>query len=186
MNQKIKGRAILVSFIFLMLFFSLPLTVNADVIWLSGWNYRTRHVINHATGAGTNYQVSITVHYGGGAASDDDVYTDRGCRTDFGDIRFTDDDKTTELDYWMESKTDSDNAVFWVEVADDLSSEDQTIYVYWGESESSENGTTPHNPDEHWTLNIPPNVLQLVVATVVLLVIGTIIVSKKTRKRKKR
>jgi len=104
--------------------------------WLTGWSYRKSHVINYAAGAGTLYQKQITVHYGSGTDGDDDVYCTVGgvahCKTDFGDIRFTDDDGSTELDYWMESKTNSDNAVFWVEVADSLESVAQTIYVYYG------------------------------------------------------
>jgi hypothetical protein len=61
-----------------------------------------------------------------------DVYLNGKCRTDFGDIRFTDDDGTTLLDYWIEEKVDSDYAVFWVEVADDLSTTAATIYIYYG------------------------------------------------------
>jgi len=102
--------------------------------WLSGWNYRKSHVINSASGAGTNYQIKIKVHYGSGSDSGEDVYLNSKCRTDFGDIRFTDDDGTTLLDYWMETKVDSDYAIFWVEVKDDLSSSDVTIYIYYGKS----------------------------------------------------
>ena len=36
------------------------------------------------------------------------------CRTDFGDVRFTDDEGTL-LDYWIESKVDGEYAIFWVE-----------------------------------------------------------------------
>jgi len=100
----------------------------------SGWNYRKSHVINKATGAGTNYQVKITVHYSGTADSGGDVYCNSHSKTDFGDIRFTGSDGTTLLDYWMESKTDSNNAVFWVEVKDSLESNNQTIYIYYGNS----------------------------------------------------
>jgi len=67
--------------------------------------------------------------------SGEDVYLDEKCRTDFGDVRFTNNDGTTLLDYWMESKSDSDNAVFWVEVADDLSTNPATIYIYYGKSD---------------------------------------------------
>lgn len=99
--------------------------------FLSGWLYRKSHVIESAVGAGTNYQKRIVVHYGAGADLGEDVYCDSKCKTDFGDIRFTEDDEITELDYWMESKTDSDNAVFWVEISDNLDS-NQTIYIYYG------------------------------------------------------
>jgi len=64
--------------------------------------------------------------------SGENVFLQEKCRTDFGDVRFTDDDETTLLHYWMEEKVDSDYATFWVKVADDLSTENQTIYVYYG------------------------------------------------------
>jgi len=105
--------------------------------WLTGFSYRKSHVINYAAGAGTLYQKQITVHYGSGTDGDDDVYLNSHSRTDFGDVRFTDDDGSTELDYWMESKVDGDYAVFWVEVADDLSSQNQTIYVYYGKADAT-------------------------------------------------
>jgi len=112
--------------------------------WLQGWNYRKSHVINPASGAGTNYQVKITAHYGSGTDSDGDVYLNSHCRTDFGDVRFTKSDGVTLLDYWMESKVDGDYAIFWVEIADDLSSNPVTIYVYYGNS----NVTRADNPQD--------------------------------------
>jgi hypothetical protein len=59
------------------------------------------------------------------------------CRTDFGDVRFTASDGTTLLDYWMESKVNGDYAVFWVKVADDLSSSNATVYIYYGKSDAT-------------------------------------------------
>ena len=100
--------------------------------WLSGWQYRKSHVINPASGAGTNYQIRIKVNYGSGTDSGENVYLNGKCRSDFGDIRFTGSDGVTLLDYWMETKVDGNYAVFWVEVADDLSSNPATIYVYYG------------------------------------------------------
>lgn len=105
--------------------------------WLTGWSYRKSHVIEYAANAGTLYQKKITVHYGSGSDSGEDVYMNSKCKTDFSDIRFTDDDGETELDYWLKEKTDSDNAVFWVEVADDLTSSNVTIYVYYGNASAS-------------------------------------------------
>jgi len=119
--------------------------------WLIGWTYRKSHVINYAAGAGTLYQKQITVHYGSGTDGDDDVYLNSHSRTDFSDVRFTDDDGTTLLDYWMEEKVDSDHAVFWVEVADDLSSSNATIYVYYGKSDA----TTTSNFDNTFIFGDP-------------------------------
>lgn len=102
--------------------------------WLTGWDYRKSHIINYAAGAGTLYQKRIKAHYGSGTDSGEDVYLNSHSRTDFGDVRFTDDDGVTLLDYWIESKVDSDYAIIWVEVADDLSTVNQTIYVYYGKT----------------------------------------------------
>jgi uncharacterized repeat protein (TIGR01451 family) len=99
--------------------------------WLSGWDYRQSHIISGVAGAGVNYQIRIHVEYGSGSSSGDTVYCESHCQTNFGDIRFTDNDGDTQLDYWMEEKTDGDDATFWVEVVDDLGS-DQVIYVYYG------------------------------------------------------
>ena len=109
----------------------------AQLAWLAGWQYRKSHVIDASAGAGTGYQIRIKAYYGNGTDSGEDVYLLNHSRTDFGDVRFTDDDGTTPLDYWMEEKTDSDYAIFWVEVADDLSSVNQTIYIYYGKSDAT-------------------------------------------------
>ena len=87
-------------------------------------------------GTGSVYRYT----YGG---SKNICLTSGKCRTDFGDIRFTDDDGSTLLDYWMESKVDSNYAIFWVEVADNLESSAQTIYVYYGKADATttSNGT---------------------------------------------
>jgi len=102
----------------------------------NSWLYRKCHDINSAVDAGVDYQVQITVYYGAGVSSGGDVYCNSKCKTDFGDIRFTDDDSTTELDYWIESKTDSVSAIFWVEVKDSLDS-NVTIYIYYGNASAT-------------------------------------------------
>ncbi len=110
--------------------------------WMDGWNYRKSHTINGALGAGENYQVRITVNYGTGLDVGDNVYCDAKCQPDFDDIRFTDDDEITSLDYWREEYTEYENATFWVEVADNLDT-DVTIQMYYGNAECSttSNGT---------------------------------------------
>jgi hypothetical protein len=103
--------------------------------WNNGWQYRKSHTIEGSLGAGSGYQVKLTVHYGPGVDSGADVFCDSNCSTDFSDIRFTDNDGTTFLDYWMESSVASDYAVFWVKVGDSLNT-DQEVYVYYGNPES--------------------------------------------------
>jgi hypothetical protein len=98
---------------------------------LSGFKERKSHVLTAGTGAGANYQMRIHIIYGAGADSGEDMYCDSLCKTDFTDIRFTSSDEQTLLSYWLQSKTDSNNAVFWVKVTEDLDA-DKTIFVYYG------------------------------------------------------
>jgi len=111
--------------------------------WLSGWQYRKSHEINGSSaGSVTDYQIRIKVHYGSGTDSGEDVYLNEKCRSDFGDVRFTDDDGTTVLDYWMEEKSDSDYAIFWVKVPSIPSDPDSaTIYIYYGKSDATYAGS---------------------------------------------
>jgi len=84
---------------------------------LPGYAKRQPITINSAS-ALTDYQVKLTVAY------------DTDMQPDFDDLRFTSSDGTTELSYWLESKTDSTSAVVWVKVPT-LSSGDNTIYMYY-------------------------------------------------------
>ncbi|MHA2085839.1 MAG: DUF2341 domain-containing protein [Candidatus Thorarchaeota archaeon] len=112
--------------------------------WLPGYDYRKSHAITGTSGAGTNYQVKVIVHYGSGTDGGENVYLNSNCQIDFDDIRFTDDDGVTQLDYWIEDYVSGEWATFWVEVADNLDT-DQTIYLDYGNpiavSESSGDDT---------------------------------------------
>lgn len=116
-----------------------------DVLsWLVGWNSRKSHVIENVTGAGTDYQVMIHVHKGQLGDDGWDVYLDDDdCRDDFGDIRFTGSDGMSQLSFWMESVNHGSDALFWVKVAEDLSTENQTIYLYYDNPQA----TTTSNGD---------------------------------------
>lgn len=70
----------------------------------------------------TDYQIKVVLTY------------DSDMRTDFGDIRFTDQDGTTLLDYWLEAKTNSTEATFWVKVPTLPAESVATIYAYYGNS----------------------------------------------------
>lgn len=106
----------------------------------STWGYRKYHNITHATGAGAGYQTCIIAYYGTGTDgvnyydSHDagKCYLNSHSQTDFDDVRFCDNDETTLLDYWAQYVIDSTGAVFWVEIADDISSDDTAIWVYYG------------------------------------------------------
>lgn len=105
--------------------------------WLSGYGYRQGHVITHAAGSGTGYQMRYDVFKAAGSSSGSSIYLNTHCRDDFADIRFTRDDGSTLLDHFMESVVSGTSAIFWVEVSDDLSSVDQTIYVYYDNAAAS-------------------------------------------------
>jgi hypothetical protein len=115
-------------------------------VGLTGWSYRKSHLITASAGAGTLYQVGIKVYKTTGTDGTEavngttfgKVYVGSNCRADFGDIRFTTNDGTTLLDYWMETYTSGTSALFWVEVAGDLSTVDKTIYVYYGNSSATD------------------------------------------------
>ena len=49
-----------------------------------------------------------------------------GMKPDFSDIRFLDDTKGVELPYWIESKTDSSNALVWLKTGNN-----NNIYMYY-------------------------------------------------------
>ena len=95
------------------------------------WQYRKSHILQFAAGAGSGYQVVITVHYGSGTDSDENVYLDEMCNSDFSDIRFTS-GLGEDLSYCIVSKIDGSQAVVWVKIDDDLSVENATFHIYYG------------------------------------------------------
>jgi len=66
--------------------------------------FRKSHEINSAVGAGTLYQKRIIVHRNVGVDAGEDVYLGTKCMDNFGDIRFTENDGVTPLDYWMQER----------------------------------------------------------------------------------
>lgn len=104
--------------------------------------HRKSHNITGAYGAGTNYQVKIIAYKATGTDSAGVVYLGTGVQNDFDDVRFTDNDETTSLDFYIASTTSGVSAEFWVEVADTLTS-NATIYVYYenASATSASNGS---------------------------------------------
>ena len=58
--------------------------------------------------------MELTLHYGNGSSSGSDVYLDNHANSDFSDVRFTEDDGETQLDYWIQGYTENDSATVWV------------------------------------------------------------------------
>jgi hypothetical protein len=71
----------------------------------------------------SGYQMKINISYSTGG----NVSCNSHCQTDFDDIRFVAQDNVTLLDYWLERKTDSSFAWFWVET-----NGDSILNIYYG------------------------------------------------------
>lgn len=93
----------------------------------ASWSKRKAITVNNTGNSSTlaNYQVKVIVTY------------DADMQPDFDDIRFTDTNGTTLLDYWLESKSDSSTATFWVEVPTITGSSNKNIYVYYGNADAT-------------------------------------------------
>ncbi len=58
-------------------------------------------------------------------------------RLDYGDVRFTDSDGTTLLNYWMEK-----DGTFWTKIPSISASSQKTIYMYYGNAGATDGQTT--------------------------------------------
>lgn len=102
----------------------------ASASWYnSSWRYRKAITVDNSSNASalTNYQAKVTL-----SSSNFDFSK---AQSTGADIRFTDNDGTTLLDYWIEFY-DSTNqkATVWVEVPSIAASSGKTIYMYYGNS----------------------------------------------------
>ena len=99
---------------------------------LEGWNYRKQiTIVGSAAGAQTNYQMKLNVYKGVGVDAGSSVYLNNHCKDDFCDVRFTNSDGSTLLDYWVESYVPGNSAVIWVEV-DSIPQIGTSIFIYSG------------------------------------------------------
>ena len=116
-------RAALIAAILLSAVSSVPShAVAASADWYdSNWTNRTPIFVDNTAGAVlTDYQVEILVSYEG------------VMQADFDDLRFTAGDGVTILDYWIQEKTDSSQALVWVKVPSIPASDTTTVYMYYG------------------------------------------------------
>ncbi len=110
--------------------YNLTIAASTSEPWLTGWSYRRPVTVDNTTSTLTNYQVLVTVDTAA-------LITAGKMRSDCGDIRFTDSDKTTQLNYWLESGCNSASTKIWVKVPSIPGNQISTIYMYYGNPSAS-------------------------------------------------
>ncbi|MEM5806538.1 MAG: DUF2341 domain-containing protein [Candidatus Aenigmatarchaeota archaeon] len=98
--------------------------------WLEPWNFRTPiYILERSVQNLIDYQVLIIL--------DTQTLISQGkMRSDCGDIRFTDSDGVTLLNYWIESGCNTNNTRIWVRVNLTAFS-NKTIYLYYGNPDAT-------------------------------------------------
>lgn len=103
--------------------------------WLTGWTYQKSVPLSRASGAVTDYQMMLIIHRSTGTDSPGHVYVGSKCLANYNDIRFTNSDGTTLLDYHIDS-SDANSATVWIEF-DSIGTSDTTFYMYYGNAGAS-------------------------------------------------
>jgi hypothetical protein len=116
---------------------TVPFQVEALVQPLVGWSYRRPITISNSGGALTDYQVLVTL-------DTQSLISAGKMRSDCGDIRFTDSNGSTLLNYWIESGCNTASTKIWVKVPSIPASSSKTIYVYYGNPSATSAST--YNP----------------------------------------
>jgi len=107
------------------------------------YTYVVTHQINgSATGAVTNYPMSIVIHNITGSSSGEDLYVNASTtRSDWGDVRFST-DNATELLYWIENNTGTSTSQrFWFNMPSIPQGvvNQTSVYIYYGNSSKTRN-----------------------------------------------
>jgi hypothetical protein len=94
---------------------------------LAGYSYRRQITINNTSNSNnlTDFQVLVIL-------DTQSLISAGKMRNDCGDIRFTDTDGQTLLNYWLESGCNTTNTRIWVKVPSIPANSTKTIYVYYG------------------------------------------------------
>lgn len=101
-------------------------TGGSSTWWNTNWNKKTEITITDTAGIEiNNYSIKLNINY------------DSDMQPDFDDLRFVNNAEDTELDYWIEEKIDSTSAIVWVKLPTLISSGDTTIYMYYGNQNTS-------------------------------------------------
>ena len=94
--------------------------------WNSSWENKKPINISSNT-AVNNYQIAINITY------------DSDMQNDFDDLIFVNEEENTELDYWIQDKSDGTWCYVWVEI-DSIDTDNGTqAYMYYGSDSTSSN-----------------------------------------------
>lgn len=107
----------------------------------SGWRYRKSVAISRPSGSVTNYQMKLLIMESSGSSTGN-VSCDGKCLSSFDDLRFTNSNGVTLLDYWVESisgTTPNQLATVWVEF-DSIETITTVFYMYYGNMNLSGEG----------------------------------------------
>lgn len=127
--------------------------------WLGEYEYRKKIPVDtRSEGSLTNYNMSLIVYSGAGSDSAGTIYLQNSSQNWPYDIRFTQSDGDTELDYFYEQSGNKNNfsgSKCWIEIPTISNSADTDYYLYFGSSnatDASQVGAT-FFPDyfDHWT-----------------------------------
>lgn len=116
-------------------------TIGSGCNALYTWQYKAPVTITNTGGALSNYQVLITLNT-------QSLISGAKMLATGADIRITDSDKCTALDFWFEPSTiNTTTTKIWVEVPTISASSSKTIYVYYGNASAStaSNGSNTFN-----------------------------------------
>jgi len=97
--------------------------------WLNGFPYRRAIGVTNSGSALSNYQVLVTL-------DTSSLISAGKMRSDCGDIRFTDSDGITQLNYWIESECNSASTKIWIKIPS-IPTGSKTIYLYYGNLNAS-------------------------------------------------
>jgi hypothetical protein len=112
--------------IFLLILIVLPM-ISAQW-WDNDWEKRSEITITETSGTTlTNFSLLLTIPY------------DSDMNSDFSDLRFTLDNHNTELNYWIESKTDSVEAKVWILFPTLPANLNTSIFMYYDNNLASTN-----------------------------------------------
>jgi hypothetical protein len=114
----------------------------SQVGWLFNWNYRKPiKISNTGSSALTNYQILVN--------TDTAILISAGKMKSYGeDIRFTDSDGFTLLNYWIESGINTASTKIWIKVPSIPASSTKTIYMYYGNPDATSVSSIDGTMDE--------------------------------------